>query len=126
MIRENIVPNPLIADVDNTAEFEREYPTLSKEFKKIQEQQYKLFAVKMLSYGLDNISVGSKLETENEKHLSITSIWIRCMDKIQRLKNLVIYKRNNPLKDEPTIDAWKDLSVYGIIAQLVSNGKWKR
>ena len=27
-------------------------------------------------------------------------------------------------QNEPTIDAFKDLACYGIIAQIVQNGKW--
>ena len=27
-------------------------------------------------------------------------------------------------QNEPVEDAFKDMSVYGIIAQIVSNGKW--
>lgn len=107
-------------------EFEKEYPELSKEFKKIQKEQYELFARKHMSYGLGNISMGTNLETEDEKHLSITSIFIRCFDKVNRLKNLVALKKNNTVEDESILDTWKDLSVYGIIAQIVLNNKWKK
>ena len=44
-------------------------------------------------------------------------------DKIQRLMNLVV-KHNRDAQNEPVMDAFKDLSVYGIIAQIVDNGKW--
>lgn len=109
-----------------TAQFEQEYPVLAEEFKKIQQDQYDIFARKMLSYGLGNISVGTNLETEAEKHLSLTGIWFRMNDKIQRLKNLVLLQKKNPLDDEPVEDAYKDLSVYGIICLLVRSGKWRK
>ena len=37
--------------------------------------------------------------------------------------NLVV-KNNREAQNEPTMDAFKDLSVYGIIAQIVDMGKW--
>ena len=81
----------------------------------------------MLSYGLTNIGVGNEnVQTEEQKYLSSAGIWYRVNDKIQRLKNLVLLRKRNPLEDEPVVDAWKDLSVYGIIAQIVDKGFWKK
>ena len=106
-------------------EFEQQYPEIAKEFKKIQEEQYDLCACKMLSYGKGNISMGSNLETEEEVKLSLTSIWIRMSDKMNRLKQLVLLGKTNPLKDESSEDAWIDLSNYSIIALIVKRNKWK-
>jgi hypothetical protein len=112
--------------MDNIKKFEDVYPELAKSFKKIQDSQYELFAAKMLSYGIDNISMGTPLETKEDIKLSLTSIWIRVNDKMNRLKNLVLKSNDNPLDNEPTIDAWIDITNYGIIAQLVTEGKWKK
>jgi hypothetical protein len=106
--------------------FEEKYPNLSKEFKNIQQEQYNMFAEKMLSYGIDNIAMGTSLETEDDIKLSLTSIWIRMNDKMNRLKNLVLKGNRNPLINEPTLDSWKDLTNYAIIAQLVTTGKWRK
>ena len=57
------------------------------------------------------------------RHLSITAIIIRINDKVQRLFNLVL-RRKKAAQNEPVEDAFKDLSVYGIIAQIASNEKW--
>ena len=35
-----------------------------------------------------------------------------------------VIKNNREAHNEPTIDAFKDLACYGIIAQIVKNGKW--
>jgi hypothetical protein len=105
---------------------EDKYPQISKEFKNIMESQYELFAQKMLSYGMENISMGSNLETKDEVKFSLTSIWIRMSDKMNRLRNLVLLGNKNPLDNEPTIDAWIDLTNYAIIAQIVTKGKWKK
>jgi hypothetical protein len=106
--------------------FEEKYPNLANEFKNIQQEQYNMFAEKMLSYGIDNISMGTSLENEDDVKLSLTSIWIRMNDKMNRLKNLVLRGNKNPLVNEPTLDSWKDLTNYAIIAQLVTTGKWKK
>jgi len=111
---------------DFTKNFELEYPELSENFKLIQKSQYELFARKMLSYGLGNIAVGSNLESNEDINLSLTAIWIRMMDKMQRLKQLVLMNKTNPLENEPVEDAYIDLSNYSIIALLVKLGKWKK
>jgi hypothetical protein len=111
---------------DTVKQLEKEYPIIAEEFKEILLAQYELFSQKMLSYGMGNISMGSNLETKDEVKFSLTSIWIRMNDKMNRLKNLVLLGNKNPLDNEPTMDSWVDLTNYGIIAQIVSKGKWKK
>ena len=107
-------------------DFEKLYPELAEEFKQIQKEQYDLFAGKMLDYGLGNIALGSTLEEEEDIQLSLTGIWLRCNDKINRLKNMLKRKGKSYVNDEPMIDSFIDISNYGIIAQLVMRGKWKK
>jgi hypothetical protein len=107
-------------------QMEEEYPEIAREYKKILKEQYELFSKKMLDYGLDNISMGTRLETQDEKRLSLTSVWIRCSDKMNRLKNLVLLNKSNRVTDEPSIDSWIDLCNYSIIAQIVSRDQWKK
>ena len=45
-------------------------------------------------------------------------------DKIQRLKNMLINNRDFAVKGEPLEDAYLDVSNYGIMAIIVSRGKW--
>lgn len=111
-------------DIDVIKEMREKYPQINKEFQKIQIEQYSLFCKKMLSYGKNNISMGGNLKNKEDKYLSLTSIWIRCSDKINRLKNLLINKNDNPLDNESIEDSWKDLANYGIIALLVERNKW--
>ena len=106
-------------------DFEQKYPELAYEFQQIQREQYELFASKMMDYGLLNISLGSTLEKEEDIKLSITGIWLRCNDKINRLKNMIQRNGRNYVKGEAMIDSFIDISNYGIIAQLVMRGKWK-
>lgn len=102
---------------------EEKYPQMTAEFKKILKDQYELFCKKQLNYGPDNISVGTRLETPEEVKLSLTGLWFRMNDKINRLKQLVLLGHEDVV-GESVQDTYTDLSVYGIIAQIVSKGKW--
>ena len=105
------------------AYIEEAYPQTAKEFKRLQNEQYELFCKKQMDYGPSNISMGTDLTTDDQKRLSLIGLIVRINDKVQRLINLVI-KNNREAQNEPTIDAFKDLACYGIIAQIVQNGKW--
>jgi hypothetical protein len=105
-------------------DFEKEYPSLAKSFREVQEEQYELFAQKMMSYGRENISLGGNLTNKEDKNLTLTSIWIRMNDKMNRLKNMVVKNKSNPLDNESIEDTWIDISNYSIIALLVGIDKW--
>ena len=106
-------------------QIEKEYPEMTDEFKRLMFTQYELFCLKQSNYGPNNISVGTKLETAEDKKLSLTGLWFRMNDKIQRLKQLVVLSKEDSV-GESIEDTFHDLSVYGIIAQIVSNGKWAK
>ncbi len=109
----------------SVTDFEKTYPELAYEFQQIQKEQYELFAAKMMDYGLQNIALGSNLEKEADINLSITGIWLRCNDKINRLKNILKRGGKTYVAGEAAVDSFIDISNYGIIAQLVLRGKWK-
>ena len=102
---------------------EKTYPETAKEFKRIQKDQYELFCKKQMDYGPSNISMGTGVGKSVNIKLATTALVIRINDKVQRLLNLVV-SNDREAQNEPVIDAFKDLSVYGIIAQIVKNGKW--
>ena len=102
---------------------EKHYPETAKEFKMIQEEQYETFCKKQMDYGPSNISMGTGVGEAINKKLATTALVIRINDKIQRLLNLVV-SNDRDAQNAPVEDAFKDLSVYGIIAQIVRNGKW--
>ena len=102
---------------------EKTYPETAKEFQRLQFEQWQLFCKKQMDYGPSNIAMGTSLDTDEEKRLSLIGLIVRINDKVQRLINLVV-KNNREAQNEPTIDAFKDLACYGIIAQIVKNGKW--
>ena len=105
-------------------QMEREWPEMTTEFKRLQKEQYELFCRKQHDYGPGNISVGTQLQTSDEIHLSLTGLWFRMNDKIQRLKTLLMNKRESAVVGEPLEDAYLDVSNYGIMATIVNRGKW--
>ena len=112
------------ASSDIVSQMEKEWPLMTSEFKKIQREQYELFLHKQHDYGPGNISVGSPLLTEEDIKLSLTGLWFRMNDKIQRLKTLLMSNRTHAVQGEPMEDAYLDVSNYGIMATIVKNGKW--
>ena len=104
-------------------QMELEWPLMTQEFKKIQQEQYELFLFKQHDYGPGNISVGTQLQTPEEIKLSLTGLWFRINDKCQRLKTMLMSGRKSAV-DEPLEDAYLDISNYGIMATIVKNGKW--
>lgn len=104
---------------------ERVYPQTTEEFKKILDEMYITFCKKQRNYGPGNISVGTTLETKDDVKLSLTGLWFRINDNVQRLKQLVVLGQPDEV-GESIQDTYKDLSVYGVIAQLVQRGKWAK
>jgi hypothetical protein len=104
-------------------EMEKKFPVMTAEFKRIQQAQYELFCAKQSNYGPDNISMGSSLEREEDRKLSLQGLFFRLNDKINRYKQMIMFGSKDAV-GESLDDTFKDISVYGIIAQLVQSGKW--
>jgi hypothetical protein len=105
---------------------ETQYPDTCAEFKKIQHDHYLTFCKKQFDYGPGNISLGSSLVTPDERKASISAIVVRLNDKLQRLINLVLRKNSLDSANESVFDAFLDISVYSIIAEIVNRGKWAK
>lgn len=103
---------------------QKEYPTIAKGYEQIILEQFELFAKKHLDYGMSNISAGTQLANDEEKEFALTGLWYRLSDKVNRWKNLIIKKRK--ANNESLIDTYQDIVNYGIIAQLVERGLWKK
>lgn len=104
-------------------EMEKKFPIMTEEFKRIQQLQYELFCAKQSNYGPDNISLGTNLEREQDRILSLQGLFFRLNDKINRYKQMIMFGSKDAV-GESLDDTFKDISVYGIIAQLVQSGKW--
>ena len=114
-----------VVSTDEVVELmEKEWPVMTAEFKKLQREQYELFLHKQHDYGPGNISVGTFLVTPEEIKLSLTGLWFRMNDKLQRVKTLLLGDKKSVVKDEPLEDAYLDVSNYGIMATIVGRGKW--
>jgi hypothetical protein len=105
---------------------ETKYPETCQEFKRIQKYQYLTFCKKQFDYGPGNISLGSTLETFEERKASISAIVVRLNDKLQRLINIVLRKGLSNAANESVLDTFLDTSVYCIIAEIVNNQKWSK
>ena len=103
---------------------EDNYKELTDEYKKTMMEQYVLFCKKHRNYGTGNINVGTNLDTDNDVKLALSGLWFRLNDKVQRLKQLVIQNEPDTV-GESIIDTFQDLSIYGIIAQIVKKKKLK-
>jgi hypothetical protein len=106
-------------------EIEEKYPEMTAEYKRIMMEGYETFCKKQVGYGPDNIALGTSLSTNSSIKLSITGIWFRCMDKVNRWKQLVINDKPDVIGESLT-DTIQDLGVYCIIAQIVANKKWAK
>ncbi len=102
---------------------EEHYPHSTREFKLILDEMYETFCKKNRNYGSDNISIGTSLQTPDEIRLSLNWLWFRINDKVNRLKQMVILGHSDEV-GESIQDTYQDLSIYGVIAQLVQRGKW--
>jgi len=124
MVNKKIVFETMSEDKTIVQQMEEEWPQMTAEFRRLQREQYELFLHKQHDYGPGNISVGSQLQTPEEVKLSLTGLWFRMNDKIQRLKTLLMGDKEAAVEDEPMEDAYLDVSNYGIMAVIVSRGKW--
>ena len=120
-MEEQLVTKVVTSDV--VSEVETNYPETTQMFKNIMQEQYELFCLKQSNYGPDNISLGTTLEKKEDRKMSQMGLWFRMNDKIQRLKQLVLLGNKDNV-GESVKDTYQDLSVYGIICQIVSEGKW--
>tara|TARA_Y100000287_G_C13998803_1_gene246484 strand:+ start:156 stop:539 length:384 start_codon:yes stop_codon:yes gene_type:complete len=105
---------------------ETKYPKMTAEFQKIQREQYELFLHKQHDYGPQNIAVGTALDNEEDKRLSLMGIWFRINDKVERIKTILMRGDNGSLKGEGLVDSYSDISNYGVMAQVVARGKWAK
>jgi hypothetical protein len=104
---------------------EDKFPQTTQEFKKILDEMYDTFCRKQRNYGPDNISVSSLLESSDDINVALTGLWFRKNDKIQRLKQLVVKGQPDEV-GEAIEDTYQDLSVYGVISQIVNRKKWAK
>jgi hypothetical protein len=105
--------------MDYIKEVQSKYPQTMKLFSEINKEQVELFSRKQYDYGKGNIEMGGN------KGLSLLALSIRMNDKVQRMLNILYTNKGKvAVDDEALVDTFRDISIYGIIAQIVSNDKW--
>ena len=101
-----------------TTLIEEKFPETMELFKNITEAQYDLFAKKQHDYGPGNISM------VGDNELALLALAIRMNDKVQRMLNIMHNNKGETAVDETLHDTFQDISVYGVIAQIVLKEKW--
>ena len=115
-----------IENGDVVSYMENKYPEMTQEFRTIQQEQYELFLRKQHDYGPQNVAVGTALKNKEDIKLSLLGLFFRMNDKIERIKTLLMRGGEASVEGEPVVDSYNDVSVYGIMAQVVSRGKWAK
>lgn len=104
-------------------DMEIKFPEMTSEFKRLSVEQYVTFVKKQHDYGPSNIAMNTQLETKDDLMMSLAGLVTRMNDKMSRLIHLILRTKKSP-SNESTEDSFKDISVYGIIARIVTAGKW--
>ena len=104
-------------------DIEDKYPETCDGFQEITRNMYELFKRKQADYGPSNIGMGkSKIETDEDVEKSMIGLSVRMIDKIQRLLNLVLDRRDP--QNESIDDNLIDIANYAVMALLVRGKEW--
>ena len=103
--------------IDIMEEMKHLYPETMKWFERIASEQFHVFARKQADYGPGNIGMNGNTE------LALLGIGVRMNDKAQRILH-ILYNNEGKAHNESLLDSFKDISIYGIIAQIVADNKW--
>lgn len=112
------------ADDELISRFAETYPNLCKSLEDLQYENFVMMSGKTLDYGMNNIKQGGDIENAEDRKIMLMAIWFRMNEKLQRIRN-IIFKDNQNTTYEPMIDSFKDISNFGLIAELVYNKKWQ-
>ena len=104
-------------------DIENKYPETCDGFQEITRNMYELFKRKQADYGPSNIGMGkSKIETDEDVEKSMIGLSVRMNDKIQRLLNLILDRRDP--QNESIDDNLIDIANYAVMALLVRGKEW--
>ena len=71
---------------------EEKFPQTTNEFKKILDEMYDTFCKKQRNYGPDNISVGSSLESDDDRNVAL-NVFDNCQGTMNSACSLFIFKK---------------------------------
>lgn len=101
---------------------EKQYPLMTEQFKIECINQYITFIKKQQEYSPFNISLNTKLETDQDLKLSLTGIVVRMNDRVSKLINSMV--KRSELSNDILEDAFIDISIFSKIAAIVFKRKW--
>ena len=105
--------------MDYTKIIKDKYPQTMKKFEEINKNQIELFSQKQHDYGSGNISMNGN------KELSLLALAVRMNDKVQRMLNILYNNKGQvAVDDEALVDTFRDISIYGIIGQILYDDLW--
>ena len=108
---------------DKAMDIEDKYPQTCDGFQEITRNMYELFKKKQADYGPTTIGMGKdKIETDADVEKSMIGLSVRMNDKIQRLLNLVLDRRDP--QNESIDDNLIDIANYAVMALLVRGKEW--
>ena len=108
---------------DKAMDIEEHYPQTCDGFQEITRNMYELFKKKQADYGPSNIGMGKdKIETDADVERSMIGLSVRMNDKIQRLLNLILDRRDP--QNESIDDNLIDIANYAVMALLVRGKEW--
>lgn len=113
-------------EIEIIKELSEQLPQTIEKFKELMIEDFITFCKKQYDYGPGNIAVGTRLQNEKEIMVSLKGLWFRVSDKINRLFNIILMRDSIETANESVEDAWRDMSVYGMIARIVMDHKWTK
>ena len=117
------VKDKIVIKIDSNVDIENKYPETCDGFQEITRHMYDLFLKKQADYGPSNIGMGKdKIETDDDVEKSMIGLAVRMNDKVQRLLNLVLNKRDP--NNESLNDNLIDIANYAVMALLVRGKEW--
>ena len=89
---------------------------------------------KVIAQFIEDIELFDKKQrdygTKNIDKFGVLGVLVRVSDKIERLINLQEQSKKTKIgkieANEPMMDSWADITVYGAIARIVSKGTWSK
>ena len=89
---------------------------------------------KVIAQFIEDIELFDKKQrdygTKNIDKFGVLGVLVRVSDKIERLINLQKQSKKTKIgkieSNEPMMDSWADITVYGAIARIVSKGTWSK
>lgn len=113
MLIEKCKPSDIDLTKDCSCNLNKKPTTMMEGFDEIVSELRHTFLIKQRDYGAQNI-----------REFGLLGLTMRANDKLSRLKNLVLNKKEADVKEETISETIKDLSNYSIMTEMFVRGYW--